>query len=60
MQLAVKTLKGEKFTVNAEESNTIAEIKVIIVSAVQSKSLFVIRYSLLVIEWLGGKKLVAV
>ena len=33
MQLAVKTLKGEKFTVNAEETNTIAEVKIIIVSA---------------------------
>jgi hypothetical protein len=33
MQLAVKTLKGEKFTVNAEDSSTIAEVKVIIVSA---------------------------
>jgi UV excision repair protein RAD23 len=30
MQLAVKTLKGEKFTVNAEETNTIAEVKTII------------------------------
>lgn len=30
MQLIVKTLKGEKFTVNAEPSNTIAEVKTII------------------------------
>jgi len=33
LALAVKTLKGEKFTVNAEETNTIAEVKTIIVSA---------------------------
>lgn len=30
MQLAVKTLKGVKFTVNAEESSTISEVKAII------------------------------
>lgn len=30
MQLTVKTLKGEKFTINAEDSNTIAEVKGII------------------------------
>lgn len=30
MQLTLKTLKGEKFTVNAEESSTIAEVKSII------------------------------
>ena len=32
MQLTVKTLKGEKFVVNAEPSNTVAEVKTIIVS----------------------------
>jgi len=36
MQLAVKTLKGLKFTVNAEETNTIAEVKTIIVSESES------------------------
>jgi len=30
MQLTVKTLKGEKFVVNAEPSNTVAEVKAII------------------------------
>lgn len=30
LAVAVKTLKGEKFTVNAEETNTIAEVKTII------------------------------
>lgn len=30
MQLTIKTLKGEKFVVNAELSNTVAEVKVII------------------------------
>ncbi len=32
MQLTLKTLKGEKFVVNAEETNTIAEVKTIVVS----------------------------
>ncbi len=32
MQLAIRTLKGDKFTVEAELSNTIAEVKSIIVS----------------------------
>jgi hypothetical protein len=32
MQLTVKTLKGEKFSINAEESSTMAEVKIIIVS----------------------------
>ena len=32
MQLAVKTLKGEKFEVTVEESHTIAQVKTIIVS----------------------------
>lgn len=30
MQLTVKTLKGEKFTINVEEKNTITEVKAII------------------------------
>eukprot|EP01083_Nonionella_stella_P053100 140612_1 len=30
MQLTVKTLKGEKFVVNAEASNTVADVKTII------------------------------
>jgi len=33
MQLTVKTLKGEKFVVNAESTNTVAEVKTIIESA---------------------------
>jgi len=33
MQLTVKTLKGEKFVVNAEPSNTVAEVKTIIETA---------------------------
>lgn len=32
MQLTVKTLKGEKFVVNAEPTNTVADVKTIIVS----------------------------
>ena len=32
MQLTVKTLKGEKFVVDANASNTVAEVKTIIVS----------------------------
>lgn len=33
MQLTVKTLKGEKFVVNAEPTNTVAEVKTIIEAA---------------------------
>lgn len=33
MNLTVKTLKGEKFSVDAEPSNTVAEVKTIIVSS---------------------------
>ncbi len=32
MQLTVKTLKSEKFVVEAEPSNTVAQVKTIIVS----------------------------
>ena len=32
MQLTVKTLKGEKFSIAVEETNSIAEVKSIIVS----------------------------
>jgi uncharacterized protein YaaR (DUF327 family) len=35
MELTVKTLKGEKFSVTAEESNTIEEVKGLIVSIYQ-------------------------
>jgi hypothetical protein len=35
MQLTVKTLKGEKFTIEVEESHTIAQVKDIIVSTLQ-------------------------
>ena len=42
MQLTVKTLKGEKFVVNAEPSNTVAEVKIIIVSFSQ-RGLFVVN-----------------
>jgi len=33
MQLTVKTLKGGKFTIEVEPSNTVAEAKAVIVSA---------------------------
>jgi hypothetical protein len=33
MKLTVKTLKGSKFQVDAEPSNTVAEVKGIIVSS---------------------------
>ena len=32
MKLTVKTLKGEKFVVEAEESSTVVQVKTIIVS----------------------------
>jgi hypothetical protein len=32
MKLTIKTLKGEKFDVQVEETNTVAEVKTIIVS----------------------------
>ena len=32
MQLTVKTLKGGKFTIEVENSNTVAEVKTVIVS----------------------------
>jgi hypothetical protein len=37
MELTVKTLKGEKFSVTAEESNTIEEVKGLIVSTIYTK-----------------------
>lgn len=36
MQLTVKTLKGGKFTIEVEPSNTVAETKAVIVSAFPS------------------------
>ena len=37
MQLTVKTLKGGKFTIEVEPSNTVAEAKAVIVSRVVMK-----------------------
>jgi hypothetical protein len=42
MQLTVKTLKGAKFTVEAEPSSTIAEVKGIIVSCHESSRCYVL------------------
>ena len=59
MQLTVKTLKGGKFTIEVENSNTVAEVKTVIVSLLflcvnemflRFKILVLVLYGLIILD----------
>ena len=54
MNLTVKTLKGGKFTIEVEASNTVAEVKTAVVSFYTITYLFIVSSGCLCANWYYG------